>query len=587
MVDGKRDSRWWRGALGALGAAVCLLNAGPAGAGEYYPLETEEARTVGQGNLRTELEVGVRKQNDASELYNVPTVRVEYGIGEWADLELEWDVFAVQDTDIPAFRPKGTVTKFNQEEFGPGDLRLRLKVVPYHTAYGDFGWHVETKFPNADDREGLGTDGTDFAARFLHSVSWDRFTDAPVLSNVTTHLNVGVALEAQPGRSSEQNDLFIWGAAAAYPLTERLTLMGELTGAEGHSSVRNIAEGAHGDDSTVGRLGLTGDVGPDWTWGLTAAKGLGAGAPDWELQVGVSRTWDVGYERPPARNASPEMRWIDPEAVMSYYNPLWTEEAQVMGPHRVRGELEFGYVRQADGSDLYRVPEATVGWGIGPWADVEVEYEYLSVHDTNVVDDGRRIGRFDQHATETGDVRVHLKLVPWRVRIGDIGVHMTTKVPTAGDEHALGTDEADVVMRALLSSNWGSISSNAIVSRLTTHANIGMAIQETPFKRSKQEDIFIWGVAAEYNIVGDYTAWGELHGAAGNVENDNIAEGDYGDGQLVGRLGVTGPMRNIPLVPRYELFDDWRWGVTASAGLTHDSPEYGMQIGVSHTWGLN
>ncbi len=575
-----------RAILLALGVAWTLSQANIAWAGDYYPLETEEARTVGAGNLRTAVEVGVRKQNDASELYNVPRLRVEYGLSEWVDLEMEYDLFVVEGTDVPIHRTSPPQIRFNQDDAGTGDLRLRLKMVPWELPYGDLGFHFETKLPMADDRTGLGTDGIDANVQFIYTVDWSEFTDAAILRDLTTHANLGIGVLSQPSRNREQNDYFLWSVAAEYPLTERLVLMGELDAAFLSDRTRNIAEGSESADSIVGRLAMTWEVTDDWTAGVTAAKGLTDDALDWELQLGMSRQWGIGYERPPPGNASPDMRWTDPEATFTYYNPLWTEEAQVIGPKRFRGEMAFGYVNQADGSDLYATPTVIAGWGIGPWADFEIEYAFLHVRDTDVVSERGQVLRLGKDGSETGDIRVHLKLVPFRLRVGDLGVKFTTKLPNASDEAGLGTDETDFIARVLLSSNWGAISSNSIVSRLTTHMNMGIAIQEDPFERSRQNDVFLWGAAAEYAITDDWTFWTEIHGAVGGDEVDNVAEGDYGDNQLVLRAGLTGPVPEINFLPDYDLFHDWKWSATMGAGLTGESSAYTAQIGFSHTWGI-
>ena len=66
-------------------------------------LDTEEAYTIGQGNLQAEIEFGITKQPDASELANVPRIRVAYGLSDWADLEFEYGYLVVRDTDFTDF----------------------------------------------------------------------------------------------------------------------------------------------------------------------------------------------------------------------------------------------------------------------------------------------------------------------------------------------------------------------------------------------------------------------------------------------------------------------------------------------------
>ncbi len=535
---------------------------------EYYMLDTEEAYTIGQGNLQAEIEFGITKQPDASELANVPRIRVAYGLSDWADLEFEYEYLVVRDTDFTDFEHGIVHEDFDEE--GGGDLRIKLKVVPYEFDSHRLGFQFITKLPNAGQGDALGTNETDFTGQVLLSSDWGRFK---------THLNVGVATLGDPSRNGNQNDFFVWGIAGEYAFTEFLTLMGEIEGsaAADHSTkgfIENIAEASEGGARARARVALTGPIG-DWRWGVSAFKGVNSHTEDWGAQIGLSRTWGVGE---PAEVASPPS--VEVEQPETYYNPLKTEEAYTIGERNFRTEVAFAYVNQPDDSDLYIAPDLTFGWGIGPWADLQFEFQYLKVEDTSLFDRRLAVAESGIDSDGVGDVRVKIKASPFEWRYGRLGAQFVTKIPSAADGDALGTDEADFLVKVLFSTDWSRFFGDSALGGLRTHLNAGLSIQGNRRKLGEQSDYFIWGVAAEYEILPAFVFWGELEGSSGGKTTPNISQGDFGDEYNEARLGLTGPM------PDVELLRDWKWGVTASAGLNDESRDWSASVGLSRTWGL-
>jgi opacity protein-like surface antigen len=532
-------------------------------------LRTEEAVTVGKGRFRTEAEFGITKQPDASELYNIPRLRVEYGLSEWADVEFEFEYLAVRDTDFITHGDASSKTGYNDE--GIGDLRIKLKVVPYDFGAHRLGFQAITKLPNANQETGLGTNETDFTCQALLSSDWGAFT---------THLNAGFAVVGDPFTNRNQNDYFILGAGAEYALKRSLILMGEIEGSTaGDKSTdtfaENIAECSEGNDRVRARMALTGPVGT-WRWGFSAFKGLNSHTEDWGVQFGLSKTWDIGADAL-YPGVHPAAATVEPE---SYYNPLKTVEASTIPERQFRTEVAFRYANQPDDSDLYIIPDVALGWGIGPWADLELEFQYLRVEDTFTRRTDKSVYDEDVNTSGIGDVRIKIKLAPFEWNDAQLGVQFTTKVPSADDEGALGTDETDFIAAALLSVDWSEFSEESIISNLKTHFNAGIAVQGDPYNSGRQDDLFVWGVAAEYGLPAALTVWAELEGSTNGRTVHNISEGDYGNNYMEARAALSGPMPDIPLLR------GWLWSMNASAGLNNYSRDWTAGIGFSRTWGL-
>jgi hypothetical protein len=221
-----------------------------------------------------------------------------------------------------------------------------------------------------------------------------------------------------------------------------------------------------------------------------------------------------------------------------------------------------------------------VGWGIGPWADIEVDFQYLKVEDAVRFGAGGAVVETGVDENGKGDVRVKLKASPFACRYGRVGVQFVTKAPSSDNENALGTDEADFIAKALFSTDWSQLFGDSPLGRLKTHLNAGIAIQGDPQRLARQDDYFVWGVAAEYEILPMLVLWSEVEGSTNGNTTANISQGDFGNAYAEARLGLTGPLPDIGFL------HDWKWGVAASTGLNNHSRDWTASLGFNHTWGL-
>lgn len=535
---------------------------------EYHMLDTEEAYTIGQGNLQTEIEVGDLKQPDESDLLNVPRVRVTYGLSDWVDVEFRYEYLVVEDTTFTDFDSGEIVRDHDDHDFG--GLRIQVKMSPFELGRHRLAVLGITKLPDVPQDTGLGTDETDFTWKVLLSSDWGR---------LVTHLNAGMAILGNPAANSDQNDFFVWGIGGEYALTDSLTLLAEIEGSMGaehgiEMDIENVAEGSVGNERASAGLGITGPVG-NWKWGVMGHKGLTDHANDWELQVGLSRIWGVGG--PTEVATVPVEGGPSPE---SFYNPLKTKTAYTIGEQNFRTEVAFGYIKQPDNSNLFVVPDLTLGWGLGPWADFELEFQYLKVEDTTLYGAHGTIIKDEVSSNGFGDVRVKFKASPFEFKYGKLGAQFITNLPSSDHEDALGTDEADFIAKGIFSTDWSTFFGDSALGRLSTHVNAGIAIQGNPNALSSQHDYYIWGIAAEYKLPNSLSLWAEVEGSADSAVSHNIADGDFGSDCTEARLGLTG------LVPDIGFLRDWKWGLTASAGLTSHSRDWTASIGFSHTWEL-
>ena len=94
-----------------------------------------------------------------------------------------------------------------------------------------------------------------------------------------------------------------------------------------------------------------------------------------------------------------------------------------------------------------------------------------------------------------------------------LGFAVGTKMPNAGDETGLGTDESDVFAQVLLDRVWGSHE---------VRLNLGLAILGDPHRLRSQEDLLTYGVAGRHGK--EHALIWELWGRALSDSSRNIDE---------------------------------------------------------------
>ncbi len=250
-------------------AAVFLV--GTAAFGQRPILLTEDALTLGE--RRQVFGVGfeyLRKSSDdertsSSQLWKVPIVLAEVGVGERVDLQFHWrgGLFANSARGI-------SVSDF-------GDLYVATRVYVIREADGRpaIGMKYTVKLPMTGDEEGLGSDNTDFFGSLLFSKKF---------GIVASRLNVGIGILGHPRAQNAQDDIYTYGAAIVIPIHHSVSVFGETAGFFGPFE---------DDDKLVGRAGLeVRKFGLQWA-AFGSAK-LSGTSRDFSTAFELSERWGIG-----------------------------------------------------------------------------------------------------------------------------------------------------------------------------------------------------------------------------------------------------------------------------------------------------
>lgn len=188
---------------------------------------------------------------------------------------------------------------------------------------------------------------------------------------------------------------------------------------------------------------------------------------------------------------------------------------------------------------LFCLVDATVGLGSGGEAQIR-----FGVQRIDPIVDEDRTGVLDPRITITYEL-------PLRQRLS-AALRLEVKLPSAGDEHRLGTDQMDLFLT-------GAVGRKRVVWGWAAEA--GLAILGHPLRAGVQDDLIVFGATGWWNGGGDrLRLFAEISGmAASRFSNDS----------RVARAGMQiGRRRPIDLAVR--------------RGLTSESETWGLEAGV--TW---
>ncbi len=141
----------------------------------------------------------------SQELMVIPQFGFRIAAGSWAEIQATYELLDLDER---------TATGDKRSNYGGGDARLftKVRLMEERGRRPGFGIRFGTKLPNANSKNRLGTDETDFAIEALGSKDF---------GTVAAHVNMGIMLLGNPGAvlgapnrsAAHQDDLFTYSMA--------------------------------------------------------------------------------------------------------------------------------------------------------------------------------------------------------------------------------------------------------------------------------------------------------------------------------------------------------------------------------------
>jgi len=249
------------------------------------PLRTADAEVVPPGTLRAQVGFDFLQEQSfplsglSGDLTSVAVVDLRMGVGKMVEVELQGAVQNFLDVKKrgASFVPLNLTGSNSTHDYGDFSLSTKIRIFPESGHRPSLAMRFGFTMPNSKQSLGIGTNTTNVFAVFIlqkHFGKLNLFGD------------LGVAILQSPNTLFSQNDVLLYGGAFAYPLHQRLNVVGEVAG---RHSTRSISPGLVGtESSSQARFGFQVLAG-GFRWDLAGIAGLAKADAHTGFTFGVSR----------------------------------------------------------------------------------------------------------------------------------------------------------------------------------------------------------------------------------------------------------------------------------------------------------
>lgn len=245
--------------------------------------------------------------------------------------------------------------------------------------------------------------------------------------------------------------------------------------------------------------------------------------------------------------------------------PLSTESAVPVGGGKL--VLELGLEHQRDAvfalsglaGDVTRI--GVVGLRVGAGQRVEFQIlgtirDFLTVQRRNPAPLSQALDFGGGRTDDVGDFALATKFqLKEEGKSPALGFRFGVELPNASNESGLGVDETNAFGGLLVSKHLG---------RALLHGNVGILILGDPLARASQDDLVVYGIAADVPVRHGLALALEVSGRAGP---GGIATDDRAMFRAVVRISSGSLV----------------WDAGVLAGLTRRDPNFGVSFGISKT----
>jgi hypothetical protein len=250
-------------------SAIIIYTGRQAAAESLQPLSTEDANILAKGSLQLRLDFEYLDEKDlpfdttrgGRDAIIAPGININLAPSKNIELQAYFDGIYADENGV-------------SDKYGPGDVELHTKFnFKKETKYPATSIRCGVKLPTADDADNLGTDEADFSSSLLFSKKFD---------NVSSHLNLGLAILGNPNENCSQDDVLTYGLGFIIPTTDNLNLAFEVNGQ---------ALSRHNNNFSCALCGFQYKK-YDYTLGLGIGVGLTEESQDWSVKIGITKDFD-------------------------------------------------------------------------------------------------------------------------------------------------------------------------------------------------------------------------------------------------------------------------------------------------------
>jgi len=270
--------------LPAVIAGLLLLLCVPAFA-QNRPLQTPDAETVPTGTLRAEAgfdflqDVNFPASGLSGDLTSLGNVEMRMGVGRIVEVDLEGVIQNFLDVkkQSPSMIPLHLTGTDSTHDVGDFALYTKILLVSEQKHRPAFAFRFGFQMPNSNQARGIGLNTTNVFASFIAQKHFGK---------LNTWGEAGLGILQSPLANFSQNDVLIYGVAMAYPVSQRITLVGEISGRYNDRKVDAALLGT--ESRSQARFGVQVFAG-GFQWDVAGVAGLTRRDPSTGFTLGVSR----------------------------------------------------------------------------------------------------------------------------------------------------------------------------------------------------------------------------------------------------------------------------------------------------------
>jgi len=249
---------------------------------QQRPLLTERVATVPEGQMRLDLGFEFMQAQRfplsglGGDLSRVGVVGLSVGAASGVEVQLRGTIqnYLSIDEQRGGVIPLRLPTPESTHDVGDFSLWVKIRLWADEGRRPALGVRMGVELPTSDQARGIGTNQTNFFAAVLAEKRWGAL-------DLFGHLGVGIL--PAPIEPFVQNDVLLYGAAGAYEVSRRVTLVAEVNGWANTRRRAPLGTESRGQ----ARVGLQLRTGRLW-WDLAGVRGINAGDPRSGVVFGVS-----------------------------------------------------------------------------------------------------------------------------------------------------------------------------------------------------------------------------------------------------------------------------------------------------------
>ena len=277
---------------------VALLVGLPlAAAAQQRPLTTQEVETVPPGDVMVEFgfEFLQNKKFPLSglegDLTKVGVLDIHWGVSRAVEIQIQGTIrqfLSVSQQQPALVVPDLDPGENSTSDFGDFTLAVKAMLLPESRHRPALGVLFGFEMPNTDETQGIGLNTTNVFLRFLLQKRFGR---------LNLFGNVGLGILEAPTGNFTQNDVFLYGLGAVYPVHPQLNIVGEIAGRQSTRSTPANGPLAGTGSRSEARLGFQLFAG-GYRWNFAGIAGLTENDADTGFFFGVSKrvTLYPGYQ---------------------------------------------------------------------------------------------------------------------------------------------------------------------------------------------------------------------------------------------------------------------------------------------------